>query len=183
MALGTVPQPEGVANPTLADLVKHTDGNQYALAMFAAKRARQINAYFNQLNEGLLQNVGPLVEYDAKEKPLSIAFREINEGLLEQTLADNNESDSAKEKETAAEVKEEYGSDHTAEGAADVDATPAGAADTSDDADSAEASKNEDADSSDGSDDSGTADAETDSDSDDTDEDNADADSDDEDKD
>ncbi len=163
MALGTVPQPEGVASPTLADLVKHTDGNQYALAMFAAKRARQINAYFNQLNEGLLQNVGPLVEYDAKEKPLSIAFREINEGLLEQTLADNNESDSAKEKETAAEVKEEYGSDHTAEGAADVDATPAGAADTSD-----------------GSDDSDSADADSD---DDTDEDDADADSDDEDKD
>lgn len=175
MALGTVPQPEGVANPTLADLVKHTDGNQYALAMFAAKRARQINAYFNQLNEGLLQNVGPLVEYDAKEKPLSIAFREINEGLLEQTLADNNESDSAKEKETAAEVQEEYGSDHTAEGAADVDATPAGAADASDDAGSDDASQSDDTDSGDGSDDSDTADAEDDSDSaDDTDGDDAD---------
>lgn len=107
MALGTVPQPEGVAKPTLDELVKHTNGNQYALAMFAATRARQINAYFNQLNEGLLQNVGPLVEYDAKEKPLSIAFREINEGLLEQTLASNNESDKAKEQETAAELKDE----------------------------------------------------------------------------
>lgn len=178
MALGTVPQPEGVANPTLADLVKHTDGNQYALAMFAAKRARQINAYFNQLNEGLLQNVGPLVEYDAKEKPLSIAFREINEGLLEQTLADNNESDSAKEKETAAEVKEEYGSDHTAEGAADVDATPAGTADASDDAGSDDASQKDGAVS---GDDSDTEDDEADS-GDDVDEDATD-DSDDEDQD
>ena len=45
---------------------------------FAAKRARQINSYFTQLNEGLLQNVGPLVEYQNQEKPLSIAFREIS---------------------------------------------------------------------------------------------------------
>ncbi len=129
--------------------------------MFAAKRARQINAYLTSSMRAPAER-RPARRYDAKEKPLSIAFREINEGLLEQTLADNNESDSAKEKETAAEVKEEHGSDHTAEGAADVDATPAGA------------------DTSDGSDDSDSADADSD---DDTDEDDADADSDDEDKD
>ena len=49
------------------DLMKHAD-SKYALAIFAAKRARQINSYFTQLNEGLLQNIGPLVEYQNNEK-------------------------------------------------------------------------------------------------------------------
>jgi DNA-directed RNA polymerase subunit omega len=112
MALGTSPHPTGVAKPTIDELVSHTDGNKYALAMFAAKRARQINSYFNQLNEGVLQNVGPLVEYGNNEKPLSIAFREINEGLLEEKLAsDEQDSDDEKinsaRKAAAAKQKEE----------------------------------------------------------------------------
>lgn len=85
MPLGTTPEPQGLGNPPIDELMKHAD-SKYALSIFAAKRARQINSYFNQLNEGLLQNVGPLVEYENDEKPLSIAFREINEGLLEETL-------------------------------------------------------------------------------------------------
>ena len=84
MAFGTDPTPDGLANPPIDDLMKHAD-SKYALAIFAAKRARQINSYFTQLNEGLLQNVGPLVE-----KPLSIAFREIDEGLLEETLGEDD---------------------------------------------------------------------------------------------
>jgi DNA-directed RNA polymerase subunit omega len=47
-----------------------------------AKRARQINAYYSQLGEGLLEYVGPLVETHAQEKPLSIALREVSDGLL-----------------------------------------------------------------------------------------------------
>jgi DNA-directed RNA polymerase subunit omega len=50
--------------------------------IYAAKRARQINAYYSQLGEGLLEYVGPLVETGVQEKPLSIALREINAGLL-----------------------------------------------------------------------------------------------------
>ena len=50
--------------------------------LYAAKRARNINAYYSQLGEGLLEYVGPLVETHVHEKPLSIALREINEGLL-----------------------------------------------------------------------------------------------------
>jgi len=57
----------------------------YGLSIFAAKRARQINDYYAQLGEGLLEYVGPLVEPLPKEKPLSIALREINAGLLEHT--------------------------------------------------------------------------------------------------
>jgi DNA-directed RNA polymerase subunit omega len=50
--------------------------------IFAAKRARQVNAYYSQLGEGLLEYVGPLVETVPQEKPLSIALREINANLL-----------------------------------------------------------------------------------------------------
>ena len=75
MAFGTEPTPTGLADPPIDDLMEHAD-SKYALAIFAAKRARQINSYFTQLNEGLLQNVGPLVEYQNQEKPLSIAFRD-----------------------------------------------------------------------------------------------------------
>ena len=35
---------------------------KYALVIYSAKRARQINAYYCQLREGLLEYVGPLVE-------------------------------------------------------------------------------------------------------------------------
>ena len=92
MALGTQPTPTGLANPPIDELMQHAD-SKYALALFAAKRARQINAYFTQLNEGLLQNVGPLVEYQNQEKPLAIAFREINKGLLEETLGEDDLSE------------------------------------------------------------------------------------------
>ena len=36
--------------------------SKYALVIYSAKRARQINAYYSQLGEGLLEYVGPLVE-------------------------------------------------------------------------------------------------------------------------
>jgi len=78
---GTVANPIGITNPPIDDLLRATD-SKYALVIYSAKRARQINAYYSQLQEGLLDYVGPLVETEVHEKPLSIALREINEGLL-----------------------------------------------------------------------------------------------------
>ncbi len=78
---GIVAAPEGITDPPIDDLLKAAD-SKYALVIYSAKRARQINAYFAQLNEGLLEYVGPLVETKPQEKPLSIAMREINDGLL-----------------------------------------------------------------------------------------------------
>ena len=78
---GTVASPEGITNPPIDDLLEAAD-SKYALVIFAAKRARQINAYYSQLGEGLLEYVGPLVETHVQEKPLSVALREINAGLL-----------------------------------------------------------------------------------------------------
>jgi len=78
---GTIAAPEGITNPPIDDLLTTVD-SKYALVIFAAKRARQINAYYSQLGEGLLEYVGPLVETHVQEKPLSVALREINERVL-----------------------------------------------------------------------------------------------------
>lgn len=78
---GTVAQPEGITDPPIDDLLDVAD-SKYALVIWAAKRARQINSYYAQLNEGLLEHVGPLVETEPQEKPLSIAMREIKAGVL-----------------------------------------------------------------------------------------------------
>jgi DNA-directed RNA polymerase subunit omega len=78
---GNDEQPLGITNPPIDDLLDRAD-SKYALVIYGAKRARQINAYYSQLGEGLLEYVGPLVETHAHEKPLSIALREINAGLL-----------------------------------------------------------------------------------------------------
>ncbi|MEL4505835.1 DNA-directed RNA polymerase subunit omega [Luteococcus sp. H138] len=79
--------PEGVTNPPIDELLDKVD-SKYRLVLFAAKRARQINAYYSQLGEGLLENVGPLVETGVQEKPLSIAMREIQADVLECTEID-----------------------------------------------------------------------------------------------
>ena len=59
--------PEGITNPPIDDLLGQVS-SKYALVIYAAKRARQINDYYSQLGEGLL-------EY----------MREIQAGLLEHT--------------------------------------------------------------------------------------------------
>ena len=81
---GPLPIAEGITNPPIDDLLTKTD-SKYRLVLYSAKRARQINAYYSQLGEGLLEYVGPLVEPGPREKPLSIAMREIHAGLLEHT--------------------------------------------------------------------------------------------------
>ncbi len=75
------PAADGIINPPIDDLLKVVD-SKYQLVIMAAKRARQINAYYSQLGEGLLEYVGPLVETRVQEKPLSIALREVRDGLL-----------------------------------------------------------------------------------------------------
>jgi DNA-directed RNA polymerase subunit omega len=79
---GTVAAPEGITNPPIDELLANASDSKYALVIYAAKRARQINAYYSQLGEGLLEYVGPLVETHVQEKALSVSLREINSGLL-----------------------------------------------------------------------------------------------------
>ena len=84
---GTLPNPTGITSPPIDDLLTHAD-SKYALVIYSAKRARQINAYYSQLQEGLLEYVGPLVDSQMHEKPLSIALREIKDGLLQYNEVD-----------------------------------------------------------------------------------------------
>ena len=72
---------EGITNPPIDELLERTQ-SKYALVIIAAKRARQINAYYSQLGEGLLEYVGPLVPTHVQEKSLSVALREVNEAML-----------------------------------------------------------------------------------------------------
>ncbi|WP_194948122.1 DNA-directed RNA polymerase subunit omega [Actinomyces trachealis] len=74
--LGTSPQPEGITNPPIDELLDKVD-SKYGLVVEAAKRARQINTYNQQLEDNQLEFFGPLVETEVEEKPLGIALREI----------------------------------------------------------------------------------------------------------
>ena len=62
-------------SPPIEDLLGRVD-SKFSLVTLAARRARQVNAYFNQLGEGLGTLVPPQVTSTAR-KPLSIAFEEI----------------------------------------------------------------------------------------------------------
>lgn len=79
---GIVAHPEGITYPPIDELVERTD-SKYALVIYAAKRARQINAYNMQLESNIIQFVGPVVPIDADDKPLAIALRELVEDKLE----------------------------------------------------------------------------------------------------
>ncbi|MEJ5996813.1 DNA-directed RNA polymerase subunit omega [Corynebacterium sp. H130] len=75
-------QPVGITDPPIDELLDKVS-SKYALVIFAAKRARQINSYYQQADEGVFEFVGPLVTPEPQEKPLSIALREINRGMLD----------------------------------------------------------------------------------------------------
>ena len=73
----------GIIDPPIDELLEKVD-SKYALVIFASKRARQINDYYADLHEGsLFDNVGPLVDSNIDDKPLSVALHEINENKLE----------------------------------------------------------------------------------------------------
>ena len=68
-------------NPQIEELLDRVD-SKFSLVTLAARRARQINSYFNQLGDGLGHMVPPQVSSVAR-KPLSIAFEEIAADKIE----------------------------------------------------------------------------------------------------
>ncbi|OYO24361.1 DNA-directed RNA polymerase subunit omega [Enemella dayhoffiae] len=104
MSSNTAP---GITNPPIDELLTKVD-SKYRLVLFSAKRARQINAYYSQLGEGLLENVGPLVDTGIQEKPLSIALREVNAGVLE---CHDIDPDAEPEPQTEELTDPEFGGD------------------------------------------------------------------------
>ncbi len=67
-------------HPLLESLSARVD-SKFTLVALAAKRARQINSYFNQLGEGLGTIVPPQVT-SLSRKPLSISLEEIEAGKI-----------------------------------------------------------------------------------------------------
>lgn len=65
-------------NTPSIDTMLDKTGNRFSLVVLAARRARQINAYYNQLGEGIGHYVPPQV-HSLSRKPLTIAFEEIHE--------------------------------------------------------------------------------------------------------
>ena len=66
---------ETMMSPPIEKLVAQVD-SKFGLVTLAARRARQINSYFNHLGDGLGTIVPPQVTSTAR-KPLSISFEEI----------------------------------------------------------------------------------------------------------
>lgn len=62
-------------NPPIEALLDKVD-SKFSLVTLAARRARDINSYFNHLGDGLGHMVPPQVPTSAR-KPLSIGFEEI----------------------------------------------------------------------------------------------------------
>jgi DNA-directed RNA polymerase subunit omega len=68
-----------VIEPNIDTLLERVD-SKYTLVILAAKRAREINSYYNQLGEGRGEFIPPLVETGGlRNKPLSISLEEIAE--------------------------------------------------------------------------------------------------------
>jgi DNA-directed RNA polymerase subunit omega len=64
--------------PPIGKIVAKSGNSRFGLVVLAARRARQINAYFNQLGDGIGGYVPPQV-HSLSRKPLSIALEEIAE--------------------------------------------------------------------------------------------------------
>jgi DNA-directed RNA polymerase subunit omega len=67
---------ETMMTPPIEGLLDRVD-SKFSLVTLAARRARNINSYFNQLGDGLGHMIPPQVSSTAR-KPLSIAFEEIS---------------------------------------------------------------------------------------------------------
>lgn len=67
-------------DPPIESLLDKVD-SKFTLVALSSLRARQINAYYNSLGEGMGRIVPPQVT-SISGKPLSIAFEEIAEGKV-----------------------------------------------------------------------------------------------------
>lgn len=62
--------------PAIGRVLEKTN-SRFGLVVLSARRARQINAYFNELGEGFGSYIPPQV-HSMSRKPLSIALEEID---------------------------------------------------------------------------------------------------------
>jgi len=92
-------------NPPIEDLLDRVE-SKFSLVTLAARRARHINAYFNQLGDGLGHMVPPQVSSVAR-KPLSIGFEEIAaDKIVWKEIAQEPQHDGDADGERAASADE-----------------------------------------------------------------------------
>ena len=89
-------------DPPIEDLLDKVD-SKFTLVALGALRARQVNAYYNSLGEGLGRIVPPQVA-SVSGKPLSIAFEEIAESKATFVRLDPEELAALEQVEAEAEV-------------------------------------------------------------------------------
>jgi DNA-directed RNA polymerase subunit omega len=73
-----------VINPRIDHLLENVDG-RYSLVIAAAKRARQINNYHQQLGEGTFEDFAPPLIESRSKNYLTMALEEIAEGKIKYT--------------------------------------------------------------------------------------------------
>ena len=71
----------GITNPPIDELLTKSD-SKYKLVLFAAKRARQINAYYHNLGEGTFDEYPPPMVETGSKNYLKIALEEVAEGKI-----------------------------------------------------------------------------------------------------
>ncbi|MGZ8694021.1 MAG: DNA-directed RNA polymerase subunit omega [Gaiellaceae bacterium] len=67
--------------PRIDHLLENADG-RYSLVIAAAKRARQINNYHQQLGEGTFEDFAPPLVESRSKNYLTMALEEIAEGKI-----------------------------------------------------------------------------------------------------
>jgi DNA-directed RNA polymerase subunit omega len=78
-------------DPQIEELLERVD-SKFTLVTLSARRARQINSYFNQLGEGLGAIVPPQVA-TVSRKPMSISLEEIAADKITYTRIDRSEEE------------------------------------------------------------------------------------------
>ena len=73
-------------HPRLDELLDNVD-SRYALVIVAAKRARQINNYHQQLGEGTFEDFPPPLVESRSKNYLTMALEEISEGMIKYDYA------------------------------------------------------------------------------------------------
>jgi DNA-directed RNA polymerase subunit omega len=71
-----------VIHPRIDELLDNVD-SRYALVIVAAKRARQINNYYQQLGEGTFEDFPPPLVESRSKNYLTMSLEEVSEGMID----------------------------------------------------------------------------------------------------
>ena len=93
-----------MTQPPIEELMNRTQ-SKFRLVTLSAKRARQINAYYGQLGEGLGSQVPPQVTSSARTS-LSVAFQEIAADKIVGTEPPAEDETAAADDDATAELAE-----------------------------------------------------------------------------